>query len=155
MLVLFLREGETMDYIDLATQFLENLFKLKRHGHQKKFNECMQGEAMAILYILRRKNIVMPSDISNDMKISSARVAAMLNSLESKGYITRQMDKSDRRKILVDLTQEGKELAEKHSKAIAVHTAHMLETLGEHDALELVRIVKKLANINSKAITDN
>ncbi len=144
-----------MDYIDLAKQFLESLFTFKKHGHHKKINDCMQGEAMAILYILSQKNIVLPSEISNELKISSARVAAMLNSLESKGYITRQMDKSDRRKILVDLTQEGKELAQKHSEAIAVHAAHMLETLGEHDALELVRIVKKLAELSSKARTND
>lgn len=139
-----------MDYEELAKQFLHNSFQFRKRGHQKKIDETMQGEAFAILYILRQGDIVLPSEISNEMNISSARVAAMLNSLENKGLITRQIDKSDRRKILVELTQEGKEMAEKHNQMVVNNTARMLELLGEHDAKELVRIMGKLAKLAPK-----
>ncbi len=139
-----------MDYMELAKQFLHNSYQLRKRGHHKKIDETMQGEAFAILYILRQGDIVLPSDISNEMNISSARVAAMLNSLENKGLITRQIDKSDRRKILVELTQEGKELAEKHDQMVVNNTARMLELLGEHDAKEMVRIMGKLAKLAPK-----
>ncbi|GAA4653265.1 transcriptional regulator [Anaerocolumna aminovalerica] len=139
-----------MDYMELAKQFLHNSYQFRKRGHQKKIDETMQGEAFAILYILRQGDIVLPSEISNEMNISSARVAAMLNSLENKGLVTRQIDKSDRRKILVELTQEGKELAEKHNQMVVNNTARMLELLGEHDAKELVRIMGKLAMLAPK-----
>lgn len=136
-----------MDYTELAKQFLHNSYQLRNHGHQKKISESMKGEMFAILYILRQGGIVLPSEISNEMNISSARVAAILNNLENKGFITRQIDKSDRRKILVDLTQKGMALAEKHNQMVVNITARMLELLGEHDARELVRIIGRLSEL--------
>lgn len=144
-----------MDYLDLARQFLNIMFQLKKHNHRKKITENMRGEALAILYILDQKNIVLPSEMSSEMNISSARVAAMLNSLEDKGFVTREIDKTDRRKILVNLTEKGRQVAEKHSQQLESHTAKMLELLGENDAKELVRIVEKLAKLSPKVREDN
>lgn len=143
-----------MDYLDLAKQFLNCLFQFKKHGHRKEISENMQGETLAILYLLERKNIALPSEMSSEMNISSARVAAMLNSLENKELVTRQIDTTDRRKILVSLTEKGKKLAEEHGKKVEGHTAKMLELLGEHDATELVRITAKLVTLSSKARED-
>lgn len=139
-----------MDYTELAKQFLHASYHFRKHGMQRKIDETMQGEAFAILYILRQGGIVLPSEISNEMNISSARVAAMLNNLESKGLVSREIDKSDRRRILVDLTQSGRELAEKHHQHAVNATVRMLEMLGEHDAGELVRIMGRLAGLASK-----
>jgi DNA-binding MarR family transcriptional regulator len=139
-----------MNNLDLAKQFLNSLFLIKKHGFRKKITENMQGEILAILYIFEHKDIVLPSEMSNEMNISSARVAAMLNSLENKELVTRQIDKTDRRKILVSLTEKGQELAKKHSQQVENHAAQMLELLGEHDAMELVRITEKLVRLSLK-----
>ena len=68
-----------------------------------------------------------------------------MNKLESKGLITRQIDKNDRRKILVAITREGKAFAEKYQTAMIEDIAEMLGFLGEHDAREYVRIIGRLA----------
>ena len=52
----------------------------------------------------------------------------------------------DRRRILVDLTEAGREQAKKHYEMIMNITVNMLQYLGEEDATELVRIMKKLAD---------
>ena len=139
-----------MDYAELAKQFLNNSYRLRGRNHQKKIDEVMRGETFAILYISKRNDMVLPSEVSNKMNISSARVTVILNSLENKGLITRQIDKSDRRQILISLTQKGAELAEKHDQMVLDMTARMLELLGEHDAKELVRITGKLAKLAPK-----
>jgi len=136
-----------MNYEELADRFLRHTFQCRKYGHQKLIDEIMQGETFAILFISRQGGIVLPSEISSEMNISSARVAAMLNNLENKGLITRQIDKDDRRRVLVDLTAEGEELAEKHNQMVVGGTARMLEMLGEHDSKELVRITEKLAKL--------
>ena len=143
-----------MDYNELAKQFLHNSYQLRSRSHQKKIDETMQGETFALLYILTRGGIVLPSEISNEMNISSARVAAILNNLENKGLIKRNIDKRDRRKILVSLTQEGIALAEKHNEMVNNMTARMLELLGEYDAKEFVRIIGRLAQLAPKIKSD-
>lgn len=150
VLALIPKEGSQMDYTELAKQFLHNTYQFRTCGHQKKIDGTMQGETFALLYILKQGDIVLPSEISNEMNISSARVAAILNNLENKGYITRQIDKSDRRKILVELTRKGVRRAEKQNQMVISITARMLELLGEHDAKELVRIMGKLVKLAPK-----
>ena len=136
-----------MNYTELAKRFLHNSYQFQGHGHQQKIDESMHGENFVLLYILRQNNFVLPSEIGGEMNISSARVAVILNNLENKGLITRQIDKSDRRKILVTLTQKGLEQAEIHNQMIISLAARMLESLGEHDAKELVRITGRLAEL--------
>ena len=139
------KEGESLDYEELAKQFLNNSYQYRSRGHQKRFDGNMQGEAYAMSYIFRQSGTVLPSDISSEMNISSARVAVILNNLESKGFLTRQIDKSDRRRILVELTQEGQEFAKEHYKNAINFAERILKLLGEHDAKELVRIISRLA----------
>ena len=51
-----------------------------------------------LTYISKHGGSVIPSEISNEMGISTARIAAALGSLESKGLITRRIDERDRRR---------------------------------------------------------
>ena len=134
-----------MDYTALAQEFMRNMSQLHRHNAQKKLNDSMHGESFVLGYISRHNGNVIPSEISNEMGISSARIAATLNSLESKGMITRMIDVSDRRRILVELTPVGKEQVDQHFQEIMEFTTNMLCYLGEHDAKEYVRIMGRLA----------
>ena len=143
-----------MDYTELARQFLHNLYEFRSRGHQKRIDNTMHGEAFAMSYILSQGNTVLPSEISSAMSISSARVAAMLNNLEKKGLVTRRIDESDRRRILVSLTPEGIESVENRSSKVVGSTAKILESLGAHDAQELVRIVGRLADLTPQTSND-
>ena len=140
-----------MDYKELASEFMQNMqkmHKLRQASPQKQIDESMQGEHFVLQFISSHKGYVLPSEISNEMGISSARIAATLNGLERKGLITRQIDISDRRRILVDLTPEGKTLVEQHHKEAMEMITKMLSKLGEHDALEYVRIIGRLAEVD-------
>lgn len=137
-----------MDYTDLAYEFMETMNQIKKRNMHKQFNESMHGEIFTLYYISQHEGNVIPSDISNEIGISTARVAATLNSLEKKGMVTRKIDPSDRRRILVEMTPTGKKEIEEHIKMIRDITINMLRYLGEDDAKEYVRIMKRLAERN-------
>jgi Transcriptional regulators len=124
------------------------MYKLRKRNTQKQLNESMHGELIVLTYISRHEGNVIPSEISNELAVSTARVATTLNSLESKGWISRRIDVSDRRRILVELTAQGKEQVEKHHQMMMDITTNMLRYLGEHDAKEYVRIMGRLAERN-------
>ena len=138
-----------MDYTVLADELLNNMHLLHKAKFQKNINEAMQGEAFVLQYITHQKGDVLPGEIGNEMDVSSARIAAALNNLESKGLITRRIDLRDRRKILVGITPEGKVLAQQQQQAVIAGASKMLALLGEQDAREYVRITCKLAEILS------
>lgn len=139
-----------MDYTELANEFLQKIQMFKKVGPpHKKIFESMRGELFALQSIARRGGEVLPGEICGDMEVSSARVAATLNSLENKGLITREIDKSDRRQILVRITQKGEELADEHMQDILQDATMILRLLGEHDAKEFIRIIGRLVEITS------
>lgn len=140
-----------MDYEILAREFLERTHQFRRKHQQKTIDETLRGENFLILYVMNRGGSVLPREISAAMNISSARVAAALNSLESKGLVTRRIDPGDRRRILVDVTPEGRQLACQHQEEALTKVAEMLEKLGESDARELVRIMGRLVEVMSDA----
>ena len=139
-----------MDYKTLALEFVQYMHMLRNARPQKELNESMQGETFVIQYLAHHDGPVLPSEISNIMRISTARIAATLNGLERKGLVTRRIDTDDRRRILVDITSEGKALAEEHHEFMINNTANLLSLLDEKDAKEYVRITGKLAMLASQ-----
>lgn len=134
-----------MDYEALAKVMLNRMFDLNKTRPQRNLNEGMRGEGVALQYIIHHGGKVIPSEISSFLCISTARMAVALNNLERKGFITRRIDASDRRRILVEATEAGKAFAEKKEAHMLRHTTQMLMRLGEHDATELVRILERVA----------
>ena len=133
-----------MDYSALASEFLGKMQLLQRARPHKEINEALHGGFFVLHYIMLQGGDVLPGEISQEMGVSSARVAAALNGLEGKGLITRRIDQNDRRKILVGLTREGKDLAERQYYGVRDEAARMLALLGEADAVEYVRLTGKL-----------
>lgn len=137
-----------MDYKSLAEQFLMNTFELNKQKHQQVMDESMKGEHFVLYYLYNLNNNAVPSEISEIMGVSSARIAAVLNKLENKGLITREIDLKDRRRILVKLSTEGNKKAKEQRQLVMDKTIEVLKLLGKEDAKEFVRITSKLANLS-------
>ncbi|MDR2531645.1 MAG: MarR family transcriptional regulator [Oscillospiraceae bacterium] len=136
-----------MDYDELAVELLEKMNALHRTKAHIHVNEALCGEAFVLQYIALNGGSVLPGDIGSKMNVSSARVAAALNSLESKELITRRMDKNDRRKVIVEITPQGKDFAEKHWANIVCGATKLLNLLGEKDAKDFVRIMGRMTEV--------
>ena len=136
-----------MDYETLAKAMLSKMYMLNKTRPQRSINEGMRGEAFVLQYIIHNAGAVLPSEISHYMNISTARMAAALNSLERKGFITRRIDPSDRRQILVELTDQGKAFAHDKQSHMLRHATQLLERLGEEDSLEFVRLLNRVTDI--------
>lgn len=141
-----------MDYQILANELLKYRVVDERLGKilQNSVTEIARGELAVLLYLIDEKNGACALDISQHFDINTSRVAAILNSLSKKQFIERQSDIIDKRKIHVYITELGKDYAMKHRNQITSHMAMMLERLGEDDAKEYLRIMKKVTQIMSE-----
>ena len=134
-----------MDYQALAVEFFKSLHALRKTRPQQHISDSLRGELFALQFIAMHDGPVLPGEISDEMEISSARIAATLNSLERKGLITRRIDANDRRRILVELTSEGVSQTKANSHELIANIMQMLSLLSEEDAREYVRITSILA----------
>lgn len=140
-----------MEYDALALKMLEYIRKMWKVKPQRQLNKSMQGENYLLDFLLQRKDsTVFPSEISKELGTSTARTAAALNNLEKKGLVERTINKDDRRQINVTLTSEGKDIAETNRLVDIEVVADILERLGEEDAKDFVRILKKITEISMR-----
>jgi DNA-binding MarR family transcriptional regulator len=143
-----------IDYDALAVEFLGKMQLLMKDMLSKHIDEAVQGEGFVLQYVAHN-GCVFPGEIGNAMCVSTARIAMVLNSLEKKGLITRQIDVRDRRKILVSITSEGKLLAEKNYRNVVDVLVRRFALLGEHDAKEYVRITGRLVEMLLDVVPSN
>jgi len=144
-----------MSYKDLASELLNSMQSLHKARPHKHINEALQGEAFVLHFIAHHDHDVMPSEISQEMDVSSARIAFALNSLARKKLITRHINIKDRRKVIVKATEKGKELADTQYDAVIAAIVNLLKLLGESDAREYIRITDKLADIAQSIASNN
>lgn len=136
-----------MDYAIIASTLLAEMHGLRKMKGRFNVFDHLQGELVILSIIASQEKETKPSYISKEMNVSSARVATALNNLEDKGWIVRRINKDDRRQILVEITKEGKSFIEKQWRLVLNQITEMLKLLGEHDAQELLRIIKKIGEI--------
>ncbi|MFA9379818.1 MAG: MarR family winged helix-turn-helix transcriptional regulator [Acetanaerobacterium sp.] len=113
--------------------------------------DIRMGELFVMSGIAKRtscpdKNVNV-SDIQSNLYITKPAVSQMLNALEKKGYVIREIDKSDRRKIAVTLTDHGQDIL----KQTKEYTDQMLETVisrfGEENTWQLIKLFSLLSDI--------
>ena len=105
-----------------------------------------------LLKILRNKRKAMAAgELSSKMKVSSARMAAMLNNLSQKGYIKKEKTEDDCRKTIVTITKDGQNaLAKREGKVVGL-IDKLIKKLSSKDIKNLLEICKKLARPQKQA----
>ena len=136
-----------MDYSALATELIRKTMRIMHSGTHRQISEFSGGGMCILNHLMALDRPALPGELSTRMGISSARIAAILNNLERKGLISREIDISDRRKILVTITESGRaQVMEKRSRVHA-NMERILRELGEHDATECLRILDRITDI--------
>lgn len=136
-----------MDYTQLAIQLIDMRASTPQIKMERTIAQAVRGEVLALNYLAANGNRAYPKDISRALMLTTARVAAMLKSLEGQGMVTRTPDPADSRQVIVSLTEKGVTMVEERRGGMVRSVAKMLEALGEEDAKAYVRIQAKLIEL--------
>jgi DNA-binding MarR family transcriptional regulator len=135
----------TSKKMKLAQELLQLLSQIRRvHWQSVAHQEIRRSEFRLLVTLLHSDaSSLKVSELSSEMQITPAAVTHLINSLEKAGYVERLSDLSDRRVVLVGLTDEGRH-------KIEILKAHFLEALtglindlGENDSRKLLRLLNK------------
>ena len=100
---------------------------------------------LCLLYALQKAGRPsLPSELGDDLAVTRANVSGLLNGLEKSGYVRREMDASDRRRILVHLTPEGEAVLDRAWPLYEETVRTNLRTLNPREQKELLRLLKKI-----------
>ncbi len=142
-----------MDQTEREERLMASLRQLVCCEESRSCMAASRGELRLLMHLKRRSEPVLPGELSGAMSVSTARIARLLNTLEDRGLIRRSMDQTDRRKIIVRLTEEG----EKYLEAVYARThrraAALVEALGAEDSEAFIRIAERIADV-SRSLSD-
>lgn len=136
---------------DLREQFFTSIVHFRKLEAALS-SECeMQMNEMAILHSIAGTccrecpcmNLDVPK-IQQKLHISKPAISYILNTLEKKNYITREIDPKDRRKVSISATPEGRAAAEQSMKKYDEIWDEILERFGEDNMKNLIELIQSL-----------
>jgi DNA-binding MarR family transcriptional regulator len=85
-----------------------------------------------------------PTRLGRGLMLSSAGVTSRIDRLERRGFVRRLPDPSDRRGVIVELTEDGIEAVDSAVAAVSLSDGQLLEQLDQEELLVLERLLRKL-----------
>lgn len=133
-----------MDYHLLAEELIDLHRRLLSFPFNRMLADLAKGELFVLNYLIVHQDPVHPKELSQQMMVSTARVAALLNRMEEEGLILRLADSRDNRQTIITPTQFGIRFVQEHRTELVDAMAKTLELLGPEDAQNYLRIQKKI-----------
>ena len=96
----------------IVTQKFLSLYRYLRRYSQQMHNQGVRGREFATLRYLHDAGPCSVGQVQEYIYISASATSEMLSRLENAGYVERKRCKKDQRVVYVDLTPEGRRLAE-------------------------------------------
>ena len=134
-----------MYYKELAEEF----FNLMVKSHKRPIvppdpKDFSKGEIGILIFLTFQKDGVTSGHLSEELLVSTGRIASALKTLEKKQLIERRMDGKDKRRVNVYITEAGRKFTlEKHEHAIN-GMCTCLQKLDKEEAKLFVDLAKKL-----------
>lgn len=86
-----------------------------------------------------------PSIIADRLMVTTGSMTSLLDTLERRGLVQRQPHPSDRRRLLVQLTDEGRALVDTFLPEVVAVQTELVAGLSEADRATVVRLSDRLA----------
>lgn len=135
-----------MTYRELAEDMFASVSQHPKSPMSRDFSSVTEGEHYVLGRLTTAGDGVPAGDLSRGLGLTTGRIAIILGNLERKGLVQRKSDPSDKRMVIVFITEEGKKTMNAHREHILSKMEHVLAALGENDANELVRIIKRIVH---------
>ncbi len=93
-----------------------------------------KSQTQILLYLLRHGKVCQ-KDLQDHLQIRSGSVSEVVTKLENKGYIQRERDEKDKRRVTLSLTRAGKSCAEHRKNSGSNDIAYPKLTEEQKDSL--------------------
>ena len=127
-------------YVEQFIEFFSDILAMKTLDNMSNFSK---GECKLLANLHFSGGSRQAKELAELAGISTARVTAILNVEEEKGYIRREPIAGDRRKVNVIITEAGELEFQRLYQEMQNRIARYFEFLGEEDAEKLLWIMER------------
>ena len=140
---------------EIQNELVQAMFRLKKMMNRGLGRDLDNANITMSEFILMREvaentkesyNSMALTEVREYLSVSKAAVSQMLNSLEKRGYILREIDPNNRRNIIVILTEEGKTAFEKKNQEFYDRFEMVIRGIGEKDVSQFIAMINKMSD---------
>ena len=148
--------------MDIKEQLVVSLFRFRKTGMsfptglntQLKELDVSMAELVLMKGIADNKpesaeNINI-ADIQSALFVTKAAVSQMFGTLEKKGYLIREVDKNNRRKLIVTLTPRGQEILHIMEDKMEVLLSKIISRVGEDNTKQLISLINQFVDVTEE-----
>lgn len=147
-------EKNPISYIEKAIISFNEIIASNPKDMMTALNRANKGELFMLHFLTLQNAAVIPSELSTALHSSTARISALLGALEKKGQIEREIDKSNRRNILVTITDAGRVRIDVEMARMRKSMTQIFTEMGETDTEAFIRLFKRFFAISQKHMMD-
>lgn len=130
------------DYIDVymrSFKYVSDLVSVPMKHYKLSFEQFL------IMRDIHAGDQLALSAIAKSRGVTRAAVSRQIKTLLDQGYVVQERDETDRRRLYLRLTERGEQVTETVNAAIHDRFYGWIEVIGEADARELLRIMRRVA----------
>ncbi len=131
-----------------ATQLADLTFKLLANCQEKEArlaeNHGLTQSEFRCLRLFNKDDVLNNKQVAERMNLSPSRLTRIIDGLVAKGYITRQIEPSDRRNMKVTLSKRGKVITQKLNDAYVKIHKEILEDIDKSQHKPLINAMENL-----------
>jgi DNA-binding MarR family transcriptional regulator len=121
--------------------------RLRGRDQHRKVEDGLTIAHVRALFALDQSEPATPGEIAETARISPASVTGMLDDLQRDGIVTRVRSGSDRRRVLVTLTEDGRALLKKRRRLWLKRWETALADVPERDLEAAAEAMRRIAGI--------
>ena len=128
-------------------KFLILMEKAKPDKLLETFDEVEAGIGAVLKILYERNEPVTAGMLSEQLEVSTARVAVLIKKMTAKGLIEKEHPESDARVTIVRLTDLGRKTIEKMRDKYRERISKLIDTLGEEKISEYIELSNEIREI--------
>lgn len=119
-------------------QIIENNNSNALFAFFDKLDATRRGAYFVLDYLIKSTKEIFSIDLSKALKVSTARMTKLLKTMEKKKLIIKTKSVLDARKIIISITEKGKETLISFKNAMADFLNSIIEEIGEEKFDEFI-----------------
>lgn len=140
---------------DLKEKYMKAIIRFRKFGIILPHTSNLNVTELVVMRGLEENcpysdNNISISEVQNGLHITKSAISQMMNSLEKKGFIERTIDTDDRRKIVVTLTEAGKDILSKTKESANHNLNEIISTLGDDKTNQFISLLNQVSDISEE-----
>ena len=135
---------------EIANKFLVEVINLTRHTANVSHGDTNIGGGIFLINIIGSKDDCIMKDIVETLSLGASTATRQVDVLVNQGLVKRNVAETDRRKVILTLTEEGKQVYKRFKNHLMQVMSNSLKTYSEQEINHAIEVFQLIVEYSEK-----